>query len=357
MAKIIWVISILLLSFCDFPQADDKEKSEWLTTGNFHWRSTQPLISANQNALEPEVALKDPSILRVDNQWHLFATHRLVSGKVDMQYMRFTDWGEANHANRYPLKFQDAYHCAPQAFYFTPHKKWYLVYQAANNWLNPEATLPEHFRLAPVFSTTDNLNDPQSWSKPERMIVANEGNRAKPRWIDFWVICDLAKAHLFFTSDDGHFWRSETPIPDFPQGWSNPELVLKDTREELFEASHTYKIKARNQYLTIIEAIGDGRRYYKAWLADRLEGPWQPLASTKDKPFADALSNVEQMPVWTKSISHGELIRSGIDEHMEIDPEHLSFLYQGVDNDGYRGNKYGGIPWKLGLLELVELPK
>ena len=47
----------------------------------------------------------------------------------------------------------------------------------------------------------------------------------------------------------------------------------------------------------------------------------------------------------------------GIDEHMEIDPEHLTFLYQGVDDDGYRGNKYGGIPWKLGLLELVELPK
>lgn len=41
---------------------------------------------------------------------------------------------------------------------------------------------------------------------------------------------------------------------------------------------------------------------------------------------------------------------------MEIDPEHLSFLYQGVDDEGYRGNKYGGIPWKLGLLELVELP-
>ena len=106
MSKKLCVISILLLSFCDFLQADEKAKSgagpAWITTGSFHWKSTQPLISANQNAPEPEVALKDPSIVCVDNQWHLFATHRLVSGKVDMQYIKFLDWGEANHANATP---------------------------------------------------------------------------------------------------------------------------------------------------------------------------------------------------------------------------------------------------------------
>lgn len=352
--------TLIVLALCGLIRADEKEKNEsgpeWMQSGIFHWNSSEPLLGADPMAAEPEVALKDPSIVRVDNQWHLFATHRLFSGKVDMQYVRFADWKDAKHATRYPMTFQDAYHCAPQVFYFTPHKKWYLVYQAANAWTHPESTLPEHFTLAPVFSCTDNLADPYSWTKPERMVVAHEGNRSKPRWIDFWVICDLAKAHLFFTSDDGNFWRSETKIVDFPQGWSQPELVMKDTKEELFEASHTYKLKGHEKYLTIIEAIGNSRRYYKTWIANQLEGPWQPLAATQQKPFADAVSNVAQMPVWTTSISHGELIRSGFDQYMEIDPNHLQFLYQGVDEAGYRGNKYGGIPWKLGLLELVESP-
>jgi len=90
------------------------------------------------------------------------------------------------------------------------------------------------------------------------MIVERKVDGKRPRWIDFWVICDEAKAHLFYTSDDGHFWRRETKKSDFPLGWSKPELVLKDTKDELFEASHTYKLKERDQYLTIIEAIGPG---------------------------------------------------------------------------------------------------
>jgi len=36
--------------------------------------------------------------------------------------------------------------------------------------------------------------------------------------------------------------------------------------------------------LTIIEE--NGRRYYKAYLADRLDGKWTPLADTAEKPFA-----------------------------------------------------------------------
>jgi hypothetical protein len=38
---------------------------------------------------------------------------------------------------------------------------------------------------------------------------------------------------------------------------------------------------------------------------------------------------------------------------MEVDPEHLRFLFQGVSESDYRGAKYGGIPWRLGLLELA----
>ena len=39
---------------------------------------------------------------------------------------------------------------------------------------------------------------------------------------------------------------------------------------------------------------------------------------------------VEQPP-WTQDISHGEMIRAGTDQHLEVDPCHLQFLYQGLD--------------------------
>ena len=113
-----------------------------------------------------------------------------------------------------------------------------------------------------------------------------------------------------------------------------PMLALQG---DIFEASHTYKLKDRD----------------KAYVADRLEGPWRGLADTLAKPFA-ARENVRQSPEWTASISHGELIRTGADERLEADPANLRFLFQGVSEADYRGAKYGGIPWKLGLLEMVR---
>jgi hypothetical protein len=314
----------------------------WISTGQFHWQSTPPLIGPIEVSADPDVALKDPSFVFHEGKWHLFATHRRASGRVDMQYLSFTDWKDAGQATRHTLDFHDQYHCAPQVFYFTPHQKWYLIYQLADQ----NRTL----KFAPYFSTTSTLADPKSWTKPQPMIETLPEGGDKTKWIDFWVNCDATKAHLFYTSDDGHFWRRETAKENFPLGWSKPELVLKDTKDELFEASHTYKLKGRDQYLTIIEALGPGCRYYKAWLADRLEGPWKPLATTRDKPFASTTVNVTQSSPWTTSISHGELIRSSNDETLEVDPSDLRFVFQGVDAEGYKAKKYGSIPWKIGIL-------
>jgi hypothetical protein len=131
-------------------------------------------------------------------------------------------------------------------------------------------------------------------------------------------------------------------------GWSEPQLAL---RADIFEASHTYKLKGMEKYLTIVEAQGDRRRYYKAYLADRLEGPWKGLADTREKPFASQ-ANIRQDSEWTASISHGELVRAGADEHLEVDPSNLRFLFQGASDAEYRGGGYGGIPWRLGILEM-----
>lgn len=315
------------------------DASAALAGGRFAWQATGPLLDVGpgREAADPHVSIKDPTFVFHEGRWHLFATLRMKSGKVDIQYLNFPDWSKAARAPRHLLAMHDQYYCAPQVFYFTPHRQWYLVYQLAEKTRTPP--------FGPCFSTTTNLADPTSWTKPQPMVTNAPAN---PKWLDFWVICDDAKAHLFYTSLDGNMWRRETRKADFPFGWSEQQLAL---RADLFEASHTYKLKGRDQYLTLVEAQGGGRRYYKAYLADRLEGPWQGLADTVAKPFA-AHGNVRQETGWTTSISHGELVRAGVDERMEVDPANLQFVFQGASDQEYRGQGYGGIPWRLGMLEL-----
>jgi hypothetical protein len=309
--------------------------------GRFSWKATGPLLDVGpgKDAPDPLVSIKDPTIVFQDGRWHLFATVRMRSGKVDIEYLSFADWAQANQAPRHILAMHDQYYCAPQVFYFTPHQRWYLVYQLADKTRTPP--------LGPCFSTTTNLTDPKSWTKHQPMVT---NAPAKPKWLDFWVICDERKAHLFYTSLDGNMWRRETKKADFPFGWSEQQLAIQ---ADIFEASHTYKLKGRNQYLTLVEAQGGGRRYYKAYLAERLEGPWRGLADTLAKPFA-AHANVQQDPEWTANFSHGELLRAGVDERMEVDPANVRFVFQGASDKEYRGTGYGGIPWRLGILEMKK---
>jgi len=318
--------------------APAREGSTPFDDGRFSWKASGPLLDCGpgQSAPDPHVSIKDPTVVFHDGVWHLFATLRMRSGRVDIEYLRFTNWTSANQAPRHLLALHDQYYCAPQVFYFTPHRKWYLVYQLAEKTRQPP--------LGPCYSTSDNPGEPKLWTKPRPMIT---NAPAKPKWLDFWVICDQAKAHLFYTSLDGQMWRRETKQSDFPVGWSEPQLAL---RGDIFEASHTYKLRGRSDYLTIIEAQGGGRRYYKAYLAPRLEGPWWGLADSLSKPFA-ASANVQQAVEWTANFSHGELLRTGVDERMEVDPARLKFLFQGASDDEYRGRSYGAIPWRLGLLE------
>jgi hypothetical protein len=315
------------------------EKS--LETGTFRWQASGPLIDPGPTGSgeDVRVSVKDPTVVFHKGRWHLFATVRMKSGRVDIQYLNFSDWQQANQAPRHILGLHDQYYCAPQVIYFTPHKKWYLVFQLAEKARQPP--------FGPCFSTTEDLADPKSWTRPLPMVT---NAPAKPKWLDFWVICDEEKAHLFYTSLDGHMWRRETRKTDFPYGWSEQQLAI---RGDIFEASHTYRLKGRNRYLTIVEAQGEQGRYYKAYLADHLEGPWRGLADTLAKPFAGR-ANVEQATPWTASISHGELLRAGNSELLEIDPADLRMLFQGASEEEYRGQGYGGIPWRLGLLELRD---
>lgn len=308
---------------------------------SFSWISSGVLVSPKSNPSHALVSVKDPTIVFHEGRYQVYATTASTAGNWSMVHFNFEDFAAAKDAPHY---YMDAtpgfggYHCAPNLFYFEPDGLWYLVQQSQ----------------PPQYSTSDDPSDPSSWTAPQYFYP--NGNHlpagAPMLPIDYWVICDDAKCHLFFTGDDGRLYRAETGIDSFPSGFGDLETVLMEGKFELFEGSAHYKVKGRDQYLTLIEAIGSGGRFYRSWTASSLEGPWTPLADTEQEPFAGA-ANVSYAPGvndWTNDVSHGELIRDGVDQTMTIDACNLRLLYQGRDPSS--AGEYSQLPYRLGLLTL-----
>ncbi|MCB1094384.1 MAG: hypothetical protein KDN22_02285 [Verrucomicrobiae bacterium] len=304
------------------------------------WEYSAPLISPEKRDADPSHAQKDPTVVHHDGRWHVFMTVKLP-GRSVIEYCSFEKWETANASKRTLLTVSDSdYFCAPQVFYFEPHKKWYLVYQVG---------MPGSKKMWVAYSTTSDISNPASWTKAQPM-PGLDGGPDDPREVgglDYWIICDDARAYLFFTSLNGKLWRLSTGIEQFPAGFGDCTVTLE---AEIFEASHTYKLKGQDKYLTLIEQ--DGRRYFKAYIADRLDGEWTAIADTEAHPFAGA-TNIRPrkgVEAWTDNISHGELIRDSNDQRFVIDPDHLQLLFQGMLEKQKSGKGYGQFDWRLGLL-------
>jgi len=222
-----------------------RQAEKELLAGEFKWVASQPILQAVQADGENWISVKDPSVVRYKDSWHLFCTVRGQKRSHAIVYVTFADWSQADKAAQRVLSCHAGYFCAPQVFYFTPHKQWYLICQAADESWQP--------KYQPAWSRTADIASPDSWSKPTPLFggqpfgFAQGGPAGVKAWLDFWVICDDAKAHLFFTSLDGKMWRAETPLASFPSGWSTPVIALEG---DVFEASHTYRLAGLDKYLT-----------------------------------------------------------------------------------------------------------
>lgn len=164
-----------------------------------------------------------------------------------------------------------------------------------------------------------------------------------------WVICDDTNCFHFSSDDNGRLFRASTPISSFPAGMSEPVIAIQGAKNDVFEASNVYNI-GNSTFLLIIEAIGsDGNRYFRSWTSSKLDGAWVEWAATEANPFARSNNVVfEDGNAWTKSISHGEAIRTNVDEKMMLSPCGIRYLYQGMDPGA--NVTYNALPWKLGLL-------
>jgi endo-1,4-beta-xylanase len=310
---------------------------------SFSWTSSGPLIVPKSDGKHDLVAVKDPTIVRYGDRWHVYASSVARGGIYGMVYTSFADWADAPKASFYYMSNTpgfDTYVAAPQLFYFTPKKEWYLVFQSG----------------PPMYSTSADPGDPTKWTTPlpfyttTPSIVEDNGG-----WLDFWVICDAQFCHLFFSNDHGRWYKSKTPIEKFPRGFGKPVVVMEDPEAgRLFEACNVYKIDGTDKYLALIEAFdktSSYHRYFRSWTADSLEGPWTVLHDDGSAPFAGKQNVSFDGTPWSDDISHGEMIRAGYDETMVIDGKKLHYLYQGFA-PGTNTSNYNAIPWQLGLLTL-----
>ena len=226
-------------------------------------------------------------------------------------------------------------------FYFAPQGLWYLVYQTGNA----------------SYSTNPDISNPNGWSAPQELLLqrcrrSSSRTSATATGSTCGSSATAAKCYLFSSDDNGHLYRSETTVANFPNGMTNTVIALQDcNRNNLFEAANVYKVAGRNQYLLIVEAIGsDGRRYFRSWTSSaprRAAGPlWPPVRATRSPARTTSPSSGSS---WTTDISHGEMIRSGtVDQTLTISPCRMQYLYQGKDPSA--GGDYNSLPWRLGLL-------
>ncbi|HEU4386222.1 MAG TPA: non-reducing end alpha-L-arabinofuranosidase family hydrolase [Blastocatellia bacterium] len=287
------------------------------------WTVGSPILFRARAEPFDHFAVKDPTIVFSGGRYHMFYTGANASGGWQMLYSSATTLdGFRTAAHTFLSAIGESYFAAPEVFFFEPDNLWYLIYQDG--------------RFGAAYATTANIADPNSWSGPRSLGIS--GNLG---W-DYFVICDDAFCYMYNTPSDGsrRIYMRRTSIGNFPSGWGTPSVAVTDT----FEGTNVYRSIADGQYYLVVEDLQDNR-YYELWRSTSAGGPWTKVA----EKWAWHGNLVYTSDMWTTSVSHGEFIRAGVNQKLEInDINRVDFLIQGTTQ--LSCCPYQQIPWDLGII-------
>jgi len=360
-------ISGLIVLICSCSQPSPGPEIDY-----HRWTVSEPILEAGMPGSFDEISVKDPTIVFFNGKYHLFYTSKATYETRDrlphlskngsgLGYVSAGTLGELKNSKRYDLgSITESVIVAPQVFFFEPHQLWYMVAQ----------TLVEgRPDLMPIYLTNPHIEDIRGWSSPRILETRKTHNGF---WIDFWVICDREKAHLFYTDHEGSLFRFECPVEEFPHGFADKkeETVLtvrgenSTGRWRMHEASHIYYVKSHDCYLNLMEAVyphptreyyWDSRnRFLFGMVAEKLEGPWTRIEAELNEFLGDPanLFLEDGSRAAYDQVSHPELIRWGYDQRLEIGDFNLTLLFQAFDADSIGPEyDYNYLPWKLMIMK------
>jgi hypothetical protein len=380
---IIACLSVLFAGCCDQKSQQPKPLFQY-----DRWTVSEPILQAGPPGSFDDIAVKDPCMVYYNGKYHLFYTSKFTRETAEkMQeagipvprsrsgtgYVSAPTLEELKYATRYNLsEIVNEIVIAPQVFYFEPHGLWYIIAHR-----NVGLT---RIRV-PIYLTNPDIEDVHGWSEAKDLLALPEDGLDS--WIDFRVICDEEKAHLFYTDHRGSLFRIECPLEDFPEGFEQSRqerlragrdhgpahTVLTEWDEDekgfwrLHEAVRVYHVTEADKYLAVAEAIRihptrapywDSRnRFMFALEADKIEGPWRRVERHKND-FAgdpDNLYNEDGTPSSYDQVSHFSLLRPGYDQKMELDNFNLQLVFQAFDAEHTPDDfNYDDLPWEIAIM-------
>lgn len=127
-ALVVGVTSVHARPFQAEAATDEDPPTAQQLPESYQWTSTGTLIGPKPDASHQVVSVKDPTMVRHDDEWLVYMTTANTAGAWSLAYTSFGDWGEAAAA---PQSFLDTnpnigtrYAAAPHMFYFEPGDEW-----------------------------------------------------------------------------------------------------------------------------------------------------------------------------------------------------------------------------------------
>ncbi len=312
-----------------------------LLRGDFAWTIGGTLLHAQDDDGGSAVSVRQPSTVRFQGRWHMFAVTGQPGRPHRIEYLASEELDGLRSTRRTALDLGEAHASCPQVFYFEPAKRWFMVFQSFDPGRKPA--------VRPMFSTSPDISDPGQWSRAQPMTIPFA--QFDSLWRDFWVICDEEDAYLFYTTGDGRVYRCRGPLDEFPRKWNPPLLCLKG---DFISSAHIYRVGKLRRYLMLATAADLHRRYIKAYINTRLDEGWDDLCVSLTKPMAGAANVRLLTPMtaqWTDTLAEAELVRDGVDQTQTVDPKKLRMIFTGCLESERAGKAPGEIPWKIGIIE------